>query len=431
MRPGGRIQAVIDLLQRIETPGDGKDDTPADVVVSGYVRGRRYIGGGDRRFIGNTVFAILRNRARLDWRAGRALEPREQAVVAARLLLGWDRDALEAAFDGGTYSPAALSPEELALFDRLEPDAVEPEPLAVAGNLPAWLADRLGAVFGDTAEAELTALAGPAPVDLRVNALKADRETALAALAGEGVDATPTPWSPLGLRLAERTPLANLRVFREGLVEVQDEGSQIAAALVDARPGMAVLDLCAGAGGKTLALAAAMANEGRIAAVDIDPGRLRTLEKRAERAGVTIVETAAPPSWDDPVEPVFDRVLADVPCSGAGAWRRHPEAPWRLTPERLAEYGEQQEALLEQAAARVRPGGRLVYVTCSLLPDENEARIESFLASRGGDFRILPVASIWTGVLQGTCPATGDCLVVSPHRTGTDGFFVAILERQS
>ncbi|MEQ8702112.1 MAG: MFS transporter, partial [Bauldia litoralis] len=258
MRPGGRIQAVIDLLQRIETPGDGKDDTPADVVVSGYVRGRRYIGGGDRRFIGNTVFAILRNRARLDWRAGRALEPREQAVAAARLLLGWDRDALEAAFDGGTYSPAALSPEELALFDRLEPDAVEPEPLAVAGNLPAWLADRLGAVFGDTAEAELTALAGPAPVDLRVNTLKADRETARAALAGEGVDATPTPWSPLGLRLAERTPLANLRVFREGLVEVQDEGSQIAAALVDARPGMAVLDLCAGAGGKTLALAAAM-----------------------------------------------------------------------------------------------------------------------------------------------------------------------------
>jgi 16S rRNA (cytosine967-C5)-methyltransferase len=199
---------------------------------------------------------------------------------------------------------------------------------------------------------------------------------------------------------------------------------------------MAVLDLCAGAGGKTLALAAAMANDGRIEARDVDAGRLRTLEKRAARAGITIVETASAEAGTTAPEPApapaaFDRVLADVPCSGSGAWRRHPEAPWRLTPERLAAFVEQQAALLRQGADRVAPGGRLVYVTCSLLPAENEGQIDSFLDARGDDFRILPVASVWPGVLKGKCPATGDCLVVSPRRTDTDGFFVAILERVS
>jgi len=306
------------------------------------------------------------------------------------------------------------------------------QPAWVRGNLPEWLVAELEAAFGAALAEELAALNREAPLDLRVNTLKTDRVGALAALAADGLEAAPTPLSPLGLRLSARATLPATAAFRDGLVEVQDEGSQLAALLVDVRPGQAVCDLCAGAGGKTLALAAAMANQGRLLACDVEATRLRPMAPRLRRAGVDLVETQVIAAEDDgwPTDPTesFDRVLVDAPCSGSGAWRRNPDARWRLDPETLAGFAPVQDRLLRGAARLVRPGGRLVYVTCSLLPRENADRVAAFLAEHG-DFRPVPIGEVWPHAVGGAPPADGPFLTLTPARQGTDGFFVAILER--
>jgi 16S rRNA (cytosine967-C5)-methyltransferase len=349
------------------------------------------------------------------------------------LVEGWRPDAILACCDGDRFRPARLSQSEQRFIRDLSTHSFRhPEmPRAVANDLPEWLEPHLDRVFGIGLEHEMAALNGSAPTDLRVNLLKADREEARRALAAEGVAAKPTPLSPVGLRLRERVPLGTLAAFKQGLVEVQDESSQIAALLADARPGMRVVDFCAGAGGKTLALAAGMDNRGKLVACEVSQRRLDRAARRLRRAGVTNVERRAlsgeRDKWVKRHRGGFDRVFADVPCLGTGTWRRNPDAKWRMRPEDLADLVERQQQILRSAARLVRPGGRLIYATCSLLRDEDEAQAEAFLAAETS-FSLLPMARVWDETIGGASPGE-DYLRLTPARHGTDGFFVAIFER--
>lgn len=428
MTPAARIQAAIELLREIEDA-----ERPADGVVAEYLRPRRYIGSKDRREILARVYGVLRRRARLDWHLQRAaLPPSPRTRMLADLALGGEDPAR--AFDGSRHAPAPLSRVErlaaAALRDATLDDAAMPA--WVRGEYPQWLERALRESLGADLEAAMAALGEEAPLDLRVNVLRTDREGARAALAAEGVEAAPTPLSPWGLRLAGRVNLAALASFRDGLVEVQDEGSQLVALLAEARPGMAVIDYCAGAGGKTLALAAAMDNRGRLVACDVSAGRMERGRERFRRAGVHNIRRVRLDAEGRRQirrrRGSFDRVLVDAPCTGTGTWRRNPDARWRLRPEALADLTATQAEILDQAAALVRPGGRLVYATCSLLAAENEAQIAAF-RDRHPAFRPVPVADVWRRAVGGEPPQEGEVLRLTPHRHGTDGFFVAILQR--
>jgi 16S rRNA (cytosine967-C5)-methyltransferase len=437
LTPGAQIAAAIDILSEIETGGRPADDAAAD-----YFRRRRYIGAKDRAQIAGHVYAVLRHRATLDWWIARLgngeVETTARGRVLAGLVLaeGWRPGAVKSCCDGDRFRPGELNVAETLLVERLAGHTLRhPEmPRAVANDLPDWLEPHLDRVFGHGLEREMAALNAAAPIDLRVNLLKTDRETARRALGAEGVETTPTPWSPLGLRLARRAPLSGLAAFRDGLFEVQDEGSQLAALLADALPGMRVVDFCAGAGGKTLALAAAMANRGKLVACDVSARRLERAALRLRRAGIGNVErrvlTSERDQWVKRHAGSFDRVLVDAPCLGTGTWRRNPDAKWRSRPEDLAELAERQQQILQSAARLVRPGGRLVYVTCSLLYEEDQAQAEAFLAA-SPDFSLVPAARVWAETIGGVSPVSDEYLFLTPARHGTDGFFVAIFGRLS
>jgi 16S rRNA (cytosine967-C5)-methyltransferase len=435
MTPGACVSAAIALLAAVET---GK--APADDVVGTYFRRHRFAGVKDRAAISAHVYAVLRHRAVLDWwitrSGGIAPAARPRLLAALVLVEGWTQDAVARACDGDRFRPAPLDPCERALLASLEGRALVHHDMdaAVRGNYPPWLEPHLAAALGRGLAREMAAMQEEARLDLRANRLKTDREGARAALAAEGVEAGRTRLSPLGLRVFARIPLSTLDSFRRGLVEVQDEGAQLAALLVDARPGMRVVDFCAGAGGKTLALAAAMGNRGHLVACDVAARRLERATERLRRAGASIVQRQALASardkWVKRHGMGFDRVLVDAPCTGTGTWRRNPDAKWRLAPTDLAELTALQADLLDSAARLVRAGGRLVYVTCSLLAEENEAQVARFLAAHG-DFALLPVAPVWAATVGGDCPAKGDMLRLTPARHGTDGFFVAILARRA
>jgi 16S rRNA (cytosine967-C5)-methyltransferase len=433
LTPGAQVAAAIDILASIET-----GNRPADDVAADYFRRRRYIGAKDRAHVAGHVYAVLRHRAALDWWIGNhAVEvgARSRVLAGLELIEGWRREAVEACCDGDRFRPSPLGRDEERLLRALAGHTLRHPamPRAVANDLPGWLEPYLERVFGRGLEREMAALNAPASTDLRVNLLKGDREAARRALAAEGVRADPTPWSPTGLRLRERVPLGNLAAFEQGLVEVQDESSQIAALLADARPGMRVVDFCAGAGGKTLALAAGMANRGKLVACEVSQRRLERAARRLRRAGVTNVErralTGERDKWVKRHAGSFDRVFVDVPCLGTGTWRRNPDAKWRMRPEDLSELVERQQQILRSAARLVRLGGRLIYATCSLLREENEAQAESLVAAVQ-DFSLLPASRAWTETIGGASPGGEDYLRLTPARHGTDGFFVAIFERQ-
>ncbi len=433
MTPGARLQAAIELLDEVE-----RQARPADRALSLYTRKRRYMGSKDRAAVRERLYGILRRRARLDWWLGRAAPtgpaPDARRRVIADLMLHdcWEAGALGSAFDGGQYRPAALTEEEAAVAAALAgcPLDAPGQPEDVRLEVPAWLAPALLPL----GEHEVAALNEPAPLTLRVNTLEGDREGARAALAAGGVEVEPTMLSPVGLHVRGRPSLDSQAAYRDGLVEVQDEGSQLAALLVDARPGMTVVDFCAGAGGKTLALVAALGGEGRVLACDSDGERLRRMAPRLRRAGVEGVEWHVLAGGDDPWlrehAGIADRVLVDVPCGGSGAWRRAPEAKWQLTEEVLSAHIATVRAILAQAAALVRPGGRLVYVTCSLLARENAEQVE-WLAATHPAFTPLPMESVWDEAVGGPYPGegSGTSLTLTPARHGTDGFFIAALER--
>ena len=324
-----------------------------------------------------------------------------------------------------------MLPVESAAAAQLEGHTLtHPEmPQAVRLEVPDWLLPHLAARFGDALDLEMAAIDEPAPLDLRINALKATRERAVAALAEEGIEAAPTALSPWGLRIAGRRAVTTGAAFQTGLVEIQDEGSQLVAALVGARPQMRVADWCAGAGGKTLALAMAMGNQGHIVACDVHDKRLEGAVRRLRRAGVHNVERhliVAGDKWTKRRAGSFDRVLVDAPCTGTGTWRRNPDARGRLRPVDLAELLPKQAMILDEACRLVRAGGWLVFATCSLLLEENEAQVESFL-TRHPEFSVVPLARAWS--LEAAPPGPGPYLSLTPQRHGTDGFFAAVLER--
>ena len=440
MTPGARLQAAIELYQRIETATE-----PADAVRDRYFRPRRYVGAKDRRAITERVFGLIRRRARLDWwiaRAARSLVPSPRNRMLADLALGDGATAGEIAglFDGGRHRPATLDAHERALTEGLAGQSLNhPEmPDRVSLEYPAWLDGPLRRLWGRRLEAEMAALNRPAALDLRVNTCLASVDEARKSLAGDGFEARPTPFSPAGLRLDTRPNLRGTAAFLGGLVEVQDEGSQLIASLVGAAPGMTVVDYCAGAGGKTLALAAAMTRDGRLdgrlAACDVAGGRLGRMEDRLKRAQVMGVECRlieeAGDTWLEEQAASSDRVLLDVPCTGTGTWRRHPDARWRLTTDDLETECGRQRRLLDDARRLVKPGGRLVYATCSVLAEENERPVADFLDGHP-DFAVLDCAALWRQTLGAPCPVGGPFLRLSPAATGTDGFFCAVLERRA
>lgn len=433
--PGARLASAIELLAAIASSAQ-----PADGVVRSFYRKRRFIGSKDRRAISAQVYGVLRHQARLDWWlaevGGQTGSARGRTLVAQLLLDGQDPAVVEGQCDGSKYHPAPLSSEERDQLARLacrDFKSAE-QPPAVRCELPDWVFEKLSVALGEPLESEMAALTQEPTVDLRVNSLKATREDARNALASEGIEAEPTPWSPLGLRLTGRHNLPATQAFRDGLVEVQDEGSQLVALLCDVEPGMAVADLCAGAGGKTLALAALLKGQGRLVALDRDESRLRRAAPRLDRAGATDVElqpvAGASDPWLTSNSQAFDRVLVDAPCSGSGAWRRHPDARWRLTPDQLTEYQAAQAEVLDMGAGLVMPGGRLIYATCSLLPEENQHQVAAFL-DRHRAFALSPIAPLVAEHLAQTPSGVGVTLQLTPFRHNTDGFFVAILERRA
>jgi 16S rRNA (cytosine967-C5)-methyltransferase len=416
MTPAARLQAVIEILDALQGTA-----VPADRFVREFFRARRYAGSKDRAAVAERVFTIARHRSSFAWRMQG--DDSRRLVIASLLKEEKPADDIAALFDGSQYGPAALSDTERAAI--ASPPDGEP-PLHVRGEFPPFLEPELTKAFGAALLDEMQAMLARAPIDLRTNTLKTSRDALASALASEGFAVEPTPYSPWGLRLASGAGSAKLSAsvrFTSGAFEFQDEAAQIAALLCGAGPGMRVLDFAAGGGGKSLALAAAMKNQGGIVAHDIDPGRLSMLSPRAMRAGAAIIT----PSTLLPTGP-FEVVLLDAPCSGTGTWRRQPEQRWRLTPGRLAELTALQDRLLEQAAPFVQPGGRLVYATCSVLPCENQDRIARFLAAHP-DFAPLAASEIWRGEFGAPPPGMAEFFRAGPLQTCTDGFFTAILQR--
>jgi 16S rRNA (cytosine967-C5)-methyltransferase len=436
LTPGARVAAAIDILGEIE------NGRPADGVAAGYFRGRRYIGAKDRSEIANHVYSALRHRAAIDWwiaRLGKgalASAARTRVLAALVLVEHWPAASVEASCNNVRFGFTKLSSAEAKLIDALSGRTLRHPEMqrAVANDVPEWLEPYLEQTFGRELEHEMAALNSAAPIDLRVNALKADREIVRRALLAEGIASEPTPMSPIGLRLSKRSPISGLAAFRDGLFEVQDEGSQIAALLAGVRPGMRVVDFCAGAGGKTLALAAAMGNRGKLVACDVSGHRLERAAQRLRRAGVSNVERRVlsheRDKWIKRHANAFDRVFVDAPCLGTGTWRRNPDGKWRSQPDDLAELVARQQRILHSAARLVRPGGRLVYVTCSVLREEDEFQAEAFLGTRP-DFASIPAARAWGETIGSASPVANRYLLLTPARHGTDGFFVAVFERRA
>ncbi len=435
MTPGARVAATIELLDGImEGAAAGERGRPADIVANAFFRGRRYIGGGDRRAVSERVWGILRRYGQLQWWLERTRHPERggRALAQADLMLheGLSVDQVAQMFDGGLYRPTPLEEAEARALRQMEGHSLpHPEqPDWVRLNVQEWVAPHLKEAYGEAWGREIAALETPPPVDLRVNRLKATVEQAQAALAREGVETEPTSLAPDGLRLKKRLSVVAGQAFQDGLVEIQDEGSQLVAALVDAKPGMQVMDYCAGAGGKTLAIAAGMNNKGRVVAMDVLETRLDRSAQRLRRAGAHNVERRTigeHAKWLKRQKGNFDRVLVDAPCTGTGTWRRNPDARWTLKRRDLEELVPKQAGILEAAAKLVKPGGRLVYATCSVLPAENERQIESFLAAHP-DFELQPVGEIVPDVAGEATPY----LRLSPLRHGTDGFFAATMRRK-
>lgn len=423
MRDGGRIEAAILVLTEIETAR-----RPARMALKAWSDGARYAGSGDRAFIAGLVLDSLRRRRSAAWRVGQDT-PRGAVLGVLALHWNWSPERISAAFAEAPHGAGALTDAEAAALAA--PRDLGEAPDAVAADLPDWLAPSFARVFGDRVQAEGEALARRAPVDLRVNTLKSDPARALKAAGPLG--AHPVEGLPLALRIdppaaAERTPsVESLPEFVKGWMEVQDAGSQLAAACAGEVKGLQVLDLCAGGGGKTLALAAAMGSTGQVYAYDSDARRLADTVRRAERAGVCNLQVRTPLRPDPlaDLEGRMDLVFIDAPCSGSGAWRRHPDTKWRLTPDALARRQADQDAVLDAGVGFVHPGGRLVYVTCSVLAEEDEDRVAAFLA-RHPEFRVLPATDDphWLSRLT-----PEGYLRLTPAASDTDGFFVAVLAR--
>ncbi|HRO03300.1 MAG TPA: RsmB/NOP family class I SAM-dependent RNA methyltransferase [Terricaulis sp.] len=425
MRPGARQAAAIEVLTALTS-----QRRPAADLLKEWMQTHRFAGSKDRAEIGDLVFGALRWKQSSAWRMGEDT-PRAWVLGALRWGFGWSVEAIAQSCEGDPHAPPPPSEAERA---ALAGDNIAGAPAHIAGDFPEWLDESFTRAFGDARAAEGASLAAPAPLDLRANALKAPREKVIAALGESPKLKEPpqaTPYAPDGVRIpwaqGRTFPWASEQSFLKGWFEVQDEGSQLAAAFCEAKPGMQVADVCAGGGGKTLALAAAMQNKGQIFAHDVDGRRLAPLKERLERAGVRNAQIRAPMRTKDALGDLRERmdvVLVDAPCTGSGTWRRSPDSKWRLRPNALAKRLEEQREALALAAPLVKPGGRLAYVTCSVLPEENEDQAAAFLAAYP-DFAPVELSAAFPARQR----AFG--LQMTPLATGCDGFYVAAFVRRA
>lgn len=426
MTPAARIQAVIELLTEVEaTP------RPADTLASLYFRARRFIGSKDRQAINTRFFRIMREYYRLSWWIKQSnLPPTPRYMVIAALILDKEHSAvsLPNIFSGEKFAPDELKPAEQRLANALEGKKLNDPamPLQQRMECPDWAFEPLQNTLGDRFEEELSAMLGTAPMDLRVNPIKAKRDEVLKRLKEDGFNVELGKISPYSIRVFDRPPITQHQLYMEGHIEIQDEGSQMVAVVADAKPGEQVVDFCAGAGGKTLALGATMENKGRIIAMDVLGGRLNRAKERFRRAGLHNIETRALTSERDKYVKrhpgKFDLVLVDAPCTGVGTWRRDPDKRWRQLGPGLSALVPLQRSILESCFRMVKPGGRLVYATCSLLPEENEDQIAAFIRDYP-EFSVRPIREFMD------VPGADTYLKMTPAQHDTDGFFAAVLIR--
>ncbi len=418
MHPNALLELATDLLHKVM-----QFQSPADMVVSDFFRQNKALGTRERHTLAETVYTVLRQKPLLQHLAQSGKGEQERRLA----LLGWQGNA--------GFLRAALSEPEQQWLDQVQALDRAALPERLRHNMPQWLVEPLQARLDEEFWPLVDSLNQPAPLDLRVNSFKAKREDAQAALQAAGVESTPTPYSPWGLRVPGKPALHKIDVFMRGDVEVQEEGSQLLALLTDAHRGEMVVDFCAGAGGKTLALGASMRNTGRLYAFDTSGHRLAALKPRLARSGLSnVYPVQIAHERDDRIKRLsgkIDRVLVDAPCSGLGTLRRNPDLKWRQSPQSVEELRVKQAAILASAARLVKPGGRLVYATCSLLDAENEAIASQFADSHGREFKPVPAQEALQRAHAGRSEecVDGNFMRLWTHRNGTDCFFAAIWQR--
>ncbi len=427
MKLGGRLQAAIEVLDDVLTRR-----TPVNMALRDWGKSHRFAGSKDRSAIGNYVHDALRKRLSLGWQMNDD-SPRSLILGQASLVYSYD---LIKAFKDDKHAPSDLSSNERKLVAGSI--SLDSAPDWVKADVPEWLWPAFSNNFDEEAIIEGQALAKRAPLDLRVNLLKTDVESAIKTLSVH--QPISCNLSPIGLRLSADGPEARLpniqieEIYQTGGVDIQDEGSQIVSLLINAKPTDTILDLCAGGGGKSLALAGQIKGEGGIYAFDIDKRRLAPLYQRAQRAGADINVIQPPHENLNHLKNTIDRVVVDAPCSGVGTWRRKPDAKWRLSQDALGKRFKEQQTVLSQAKDFVRPGGYLFYITCSMLAEENEAQIYAFLEDND-NFNLLSAGEVWEEIFgtNGLKPwSTDGCsLTLTPASTQTDGFFFAVMEKGS
>ena len=434
MKPGACIQATIDLLTTINDAWEQGSRAPADAMIAKYFRQRRYIGSKDRAAVSELIYYILRNGGALEWHLDHYKHPSSPRAITFLALIFHHKARLQEFQDwmnGDTYAPEDMSDAEVKMVTHYEDTELVqgdmPEPARL--NYPEWMHDILHEHFPDNLHHVLKALSEEAPVFLRANTLKTTREKVIAALEKDNIVAKAASLAPHAIQLTKRGPMFATKAFKDGWFEMQDEGSQLVAHLVDAKAGQKVIDFCAGAGGKTLAIAAGMNNKGRILAWDTNEARLSQMPKRLARAGVNNVQSRTLTSEHDSFikrhKDSADWVLLDVPCTGSGTWRRNPDLKWRTTPKDLEEVTDIQRRILKSAARLVTTGGTVVYATCSFFKAENETQIDAFLAEHP-DFEVVPCGIDAKGKADGT-----PYLSLMPHSHNSDGFFAATLRKKS
>lgn len=435
MLEAARIATVVELIGRCLNAWESERKTPADITLHHYFRDNRFIGSKDRAGISELFYFIVRHLSALEWwcmQAGR-VTPRLLVITALILHRGLSMTEVKMLFNGERFSEAPLIPEEEEFAKSVRKGKLmhKDMPEDVQHNVPHWMLDTLRSSLGESWSNDIIALNAEAPVDLRANTLLITRDELLALLIKEGFKVEACRLSPVGIRMQTRAPIFTSQYFKKGFFEMQDEGSQLVSLLADVKPGQRVIDFCAGAGGKTLSLAAEMKNKGRILAWDISEKRLDQMAERLRRAKVDNVQRHLLTSENDSYlrrhENTADAVIIDAPCTGSGTWRRNPDLKWRTTKNDLEEIISVQQKILHHASRLVKQGGHLLYITCSIFAQENERQIETFL-SQSKKFRVVTDSEICFKLIPRTAEHDG-MVNLRPHKDGTDGFFAALLRR--
>ena len=437
MTPSARVNATIEILEKARD-----SNFNIDKVILSYFRKRRFAGSKDRAFITERVYYLIRNQIKINWwlkKLGVEASPRLRVLAGLAFSNEGSKEEIENLFSDRQHSASELNDVEREILKQLEFKALVAEemPDNIKSECPDWIAEKLQPIYKTELKSYMEALNREASFDLRLNILKRpDRERAQRSLEKQGLLTEIMPYSPFGLRAQTRQRINGTKFFKSGLVEIQDEGAQLAALLVGAAPGMQVADFCAGSGGKTLVMGGLMQNTGRIVAMDVSQKRLEQAGIRISRGGLHNVERKLINDENDKklkrLAKKFDRVLVDAPCTGIGTWRRDPDTRLRYSAADLENMISLQDQILTSAARLTKPGGRLIYVTCSLFLEENEDRIAALL-SRRKDYEMLPISEIWSQEITarggGACPTESDVLRLTPKEHNTDGFFAAVLQR--